>query len=360
MPFTVNKKFISFFSILQLFAVVTHAQFPKTTFRGFGHLEYAATGIDTQYSYFSIGEHDFFVTSQLSPRISFLGEYVVRYAPGVPTNFLPSIERSLVKYNYRGEHAVIFGKIHTPVNYWNDVYHHGRLFFPVIDRPESFSHLVPVHTLGLQLQGQNIGDYNFGYDVVFGNGVHNTDFDDNRTVHAVTAAFHFKPIDGMRVGASYYYDFMETNGYGSHSGHSTATLPPIGQRYTGELKFQLTSLSLAYFGEKFEFLNEAMLNTTKTDSLGRARNFANFIYAGYRIADKHVPYALFDYVNVADNDLHTYGKHFTKLALGYRHEFSHLINAKVQLEFTKGHHAYAMVQPHNIQNRLKIQIAYGF
>ena len=46
-----------------------------------------------------------------------------------------ALERARLKYEYREWLSVIVGKMHKPVNYWNDVYHHGRLFFPVIDRP---------------------------------------------------------------------------------------------------------------------------------------------------------------------------------------------------------------------------------
>lgn len=47
--------------------------------------------------------------------------------------------------------------MHTPVNEWNDAYHHGRLFFPTIDRPYSFGEFVPVHEVGLRLSGENLG-----------------------------------------------------------------------------------------------------------------------------------------------------------------------------------------------------------
>ena len=45
------------------------------------------------------------------------------------------------------------------------------ILFPSIDRPSSFSFVIPIHTLGLRLQGQNLGDLRFGYDVVVGNGL---------------------------------------------------------------------------------------------------------------------------------------------------------------------------------------------
>ena len=88
------------------------------------------------------------------------------------------MERARLKYEYREWLSVIVGKMHTPVNYWNDVYHHGRLWFPVIDRPRSFGTSVPIHTLGLRLQGQNIGKLRFGYDLVIGNGMSSNDVTD--------------------------------------------------------------------------------------------------------------------------------------------------------------------------------------
>ena len=95
------------------------AQKPVTQFNGFGHIEFTFNQAEKPTAFFSLGEHDFFVTSQLKKRISFLGEYVFRFNGKSPSNYLPSIERSLLKFNYKGNHNVIVGKIHTPVNYWN-------------------------------------------------------------------------------------------------------------------------------------------------------------------------------------------------------------------------------------------------
>ncbi|MFN5326210.1 MAG: hypothetical protein ACK5AB_07795 [Bacteroidota bacterium] len=344
-------------SILLLNTVV--AQKPITQFNGFGHLEYSMDYTDHGDQYFSIGEHDFFITSKLNNKISFLGEYVVRFNGNSATSFLPSIERSFLKFNYYKNHNLIFGKIHSPVNYWNDVYHHGRLFFPVIDRPLSFSHLIPLHTLGLQLQGQNLGDLNFGYDIVVGNGISSTDaFNDNLDM-SLTAAFHIKPKDGMRIGASYYYDFLEKNASGVHSGHANVRSHYSGPLYKGALNYHLFSLSFANFTSKFELLNEFTYNLTHTDTLGAANNYANFLYGGIRIKEKYVPYALFEYLTIADNDLHTYGMKTNKIAIGYKHEFTHLINLKTQLEYTNlPHNNMAGMHPNKFSFRL--QLAYGF
>lgn len=337
------------------------AQSEKFQFRGFGHQEYTLQKKDSLDSYFSIGEHDFFITANLSSRISFLGEYVVRFNSGSGTAFLPSIERSFIKFNYINNHSVIAGKVHTPVNYWNDVYHHGRLLFPVIDRPFSFSYLVPLHTLGIQFQGQNLGKSGFGYDLVLGNGVASTDNFQGGVNPSVTAALHIKPVSGMRIGLSYYANRLGRNFSGPHIGHN---LTPIGTQqkpYKGSLDIQLISSSFAWFDKKIELLNEFSFNQSRTDSLGRALSFANFSYFGYRLSDHQVPYVLLDYVHTSEKDLHVYPVEMLKAALGYRYEFNYLINLKAQLEHTWVQKSDGHLLTHTLGNiGFRLQLAYGF
>lgn len=335
------------------------AQKPVTQFNGFGHLEFTFNQAEKPTAFFSIGEHDFFVTSQIKKRISFLGEYVFRFNGKSASSYLPSIERSLLKFNYKGNHNVIVGKIHTPVNYWNDVYHHGRLFFPTIERPLAFSYIIPLHSLGAQMQGQNLGKLNFGYDLVVANGISSTDVFHNDAHMSLTAAVHFKPTEFTRLGISYYYDFLSENTPGAHSGHSASYAHYTGEPYVGSLAFQLTSLSIAHFSNKLEILSESSYNLTETDSLGIANNFSTFLYAGYIIKEKHVPYLLIDFIKIAKNDLYTHELGIYKFGLGYKHEFNHLLNVKAQLEYQRFFHGHTEHQQHeNIG--FKIQFAYGF
>jgi len=358
-----NKKICFLITLIFLINYnLLRSQEKKTIFNGFGHQEFTLNKRDSINGYFSIGEHDLFVTSNLSDKISFLGEYVFRYNGNSPTNFLPSIERSFLKFNYLNQNAIIVGKIHTPVNYWNDVYHHGRVFFPVIDRPAAFSYFVPLHTLGLQLQGQNIGKLNWGYDIVVGNGINSTDNFQSGLSPSFTAAIHFKPVEGMRIGISHYYDFLSENKYGIHTGHGTAPGIPISNAYDGPLEFQLSSISFAYFSNKFEALLETSINHSYTDTLGLARNISFFLYSGFKLNEKNIPFILIDYLKSSDNDLHVYPLEIRKFALGYRYEFNYLTNIKLQLENTMFHHG--MMKNHSMHDHgnwgVRIQLAYGF
>jgi hypothetical protein len=336
----------------------------KTRINLFGHIEYDFDALSTgNNSYFSLGEQDFFITSKITEKISFLGENVIRVDSKSSSLFIPSIERAQLKFDYFKNHSLVVGKMHTPVNYWNDVYHHGRLFFPTIDRPLSFSYIVPLHTLGARLQGQNLGDIKFGYDVVAGNGISSTDAADIGINNSLLAAIHIKPIDNLRIGASYYYDFIQGNFSGVHSGHATSLHQSLATKYKGNVVYELFSLSTAYFSNKIEFLNESNLNKTSTDSLGIAINISSYTYLGYKINEKITPFVTYDFIDVSNKDLHI--GHFSKnkIILGLRYEFNHLLNIKTHVARISPNHALISSHSHNNgpdSYEFKIQLSYGF
>lgn len=343
---------LGFFIIL-----FAHAQNDKIDLKIFGHIQYNLTDIeDEKRSYFSLGEQDFFITSNISDRISFLGETVVKYDNVSGAKFAPSVERAQVKYDYYKNHSFIIGKIHTPVNYWNDVYHHGRLFFPVIDRPLSFNYFIPVHTLGARLQGQNMGKLNFGYDLMIGNGISSTDIGGQMMDFSYMASAYVQPWDNSRFGVSYFNDHMSSNGAGVHSGHSAQ----VGD-YDGAVNFDLFSASAAFFGEKFEFLSELNHNRTKTDSLGTSLNYGAFFYAGWRIkGNNKTPYILFDYLNISERELHSTPALIQKLGLGYKYDISHKANVKIQLErVLRGERHFFHEHPGLHFYDFQIQFSYG-
>src|SRR5438309_6865700 len=174
-------RFLFSYSRLLLFVLfglfVSKTVFSQNTqIRGF--VDALASYQDNKVS-FGFGEQDLFITSQLNDRISFLGESVFKFDPFSKTDFSVSIERIVIKYNIKGNHNLLIGKHHTPLNYWNDTYHHGRLFFPTIFRPLLFSeNIIPLHTTGIGLQGHDLGNLKFGYDLMVGNGLGSSDIQD--------------------------------------------------------------------------------------------------------------------------------------------------------------------------------------
>ena len=324
----------------------------------YGAIDYNLNHRNSMYnSFFTLGEQDFFVTSRISDRVSFLGETVVKFDAKTGTTFSASIERAQLKYDYsaNGNHSLLVGKMHSPVNYWNDVYHHGRIFFPTIDRPISFSQFVPLHSMGMRLQGQNIGKSNFGYDLMVANGISSSDVSAVGSKMSYLASVHIKPVEGMRIQAGYYFEHLDENISGVHSGHSASNFS-----YKGPLDFNLLTLSFAYFNPKVEILSETVLNASRTDTLGVSRNMSSFLYVGRRLNDNSIPYVALDFISVSDAELHVAHLDQLFMGLGYRHEFTPQLNLKLQLmRLTDiNFHTSQVPGPELNKYSFKIQLAY--
>ena len=289
--------------------------------KGFGSVEHGVEYYDNveelEFNW-QLGEQSLFVTGDMGDKFSFLGEFSL--GKGSHNHDIKAnIHRVRIKYNYVGNHSLIIGQMHTPVNYWNDVYYHARIFFPTVDRPLAFSHFIPVHSIGIRAQGQNLGKLNFGYDIQTTNSL--TGDGDNP---AVLGAFHIKPTDGMRIGASYYYSYIADN--------SSPGSGMMSSMYAGSLDYQLVSFSFARFEKKLEILNEFTTALSRTDSLGMAQNYSNYLYIGYNIKELHTPYLLCDILKSSDNDLRNGAINKVKLGIGYKYQFTPLLNVKCQLE----------------------------
>jgi len=347
--------FLGLMLILEPFQI--SAQQRNTQLKVYGHFQYAFDDLsgNAPDSYFTLGEQDFFLTSNLSEKISFLGETVVRYDNLTTSKFTPSIERAQLKFDYYKNHSFIVGKMHTPVNYWNDVYHHGRLFYPTIDRPSSFSYLIPLHSLGLRMQGQNLGKLNFGYDLSATNSISSTDIFDSALNKSLTASLHIKPIEGMRIGASYYNDYMSTNTPGAHTGHGSGNLG-----YKGAVNYELTCFSIAYFGKHLEILSESAYNRNNTDSLGISENYSQFVYAGWRFKEKHVGYGIMDYMDMSEKELHTSPINVIKVGVGYKYDFLYNCTLKMQFERLEAGDDHLFHNHNSIRYDVRFQLAYGF
>ena len=313
----------------------------NTKIRGF--IEVNTTLQEDELS-FGFGEQDLFITSEINDNISFLGETVFKYEGDSINKFNVSIERIVIKYNYKGNHSVLFGKHHTPINYWNDSYHHGRVFFPTIDRPLLFkAHIIPIHTTGIALQGQNLGKLKFGYNLMLGNGLASGDIKDNDKYKSITAALHIKPLDKLQLGLAYYNDVI-SEGSEVHDNHFVAEENITQQLLTG---------TVAYFGSKYEVLAEGTFATSKADALGRANAFISYLYAGVKIKEKWVPYFRIDNLHYQDDEFYFNNDNTTSFVAGLRYEINYL--AVVKLEYQ---HTDTDILGH--MNKLTAQIAIGF
>lgn len=320
------------------FSISLNAQ--NTTIRGFVD---ALSTYEKDKLSFGFGEQDLFITSELTDRISFLGETVFKFDPASPSEFSVSVERIVIKYNYFGNHNILIGKHHTPINYWNDTYHHGRVFFPTIDRPLLFAaRIIPLHTTGISFQGHNLGDLKFGYDVMIGNGLGSSSTLDNDNSKSITLAAHIKPVDKLRLGVSFYHDAI-AKGSKLHDGRSLGW----------QVNQSLFTGSVAYFGKKAELLAESTMGVNQTDTTGRKNTWASYVYAGYKITDQWTPYVRFDHIKTEEGEIYFDRNNTTAFLTGIRYQISYL--AVVKLEYQ-----YEHLLKTSSRNRVVAQFAIGF
>lgn len=311
----------------------------NTQIRGFVAVN---TNLEDGKFEFGFGEQDLFITSELNDNFSFLGESVFKYSPNSPTEFNVSVERVIVSYNYLGNHNILIGKHHTPINYWNDSYHHGRVFFPTIERPLLFAaNTIPLHTTGLSLQGQNLGSLKFGYNFMIGNGIGSHEVTDNDKYKSITAAVHIKPVDRMQVGVSFYHDIISP-GADIH-----------GKSISEKINQQLYTGSIAYFGRIFELLAEGTFAFNTANSTGTVNSFASYVYGGVRIREKLIPYFRIDYLKYQDNEIYFEKDDTFSFIGGLRYEVNYLIVLKMEYQ----HIDREMT---GLTDMLNTQIAIGF
>lgn len=298
---------------------------------------------------FTLGEQTLFIKSELNERFSFLGETIVRYAPETNSKFDVRIERAVVKFNYFGNHNLLIGKFHTPINYWNDTYHRGRVFWPTIERLLVFSQgVIPQNTTGISLQGLNLGRLRFGYDVMVGNGIGASDLVDNDRFKSLTTSVHIKPVDGLRLGASLYHDVISKGAI------------PLGQPgldssqvATSTITQNLLTASVTYLTKRYELLAESTTAFNQSFTTGNQRVSTLYVYAGLRINNKVIPYVRFDNIQYRNREVYFRKDNVQSFIAGLRYEINYLTVVKLEYQQLKRETAATA-------DKLSLQLAIGF
>lgn len=294
-----------------------------TKIRGFANINFSYA--EQGKSGFAVGQYDNFVTSNLTDRISFLGETVFEYDEG----FILDVERVIIKYEVDNRFDVRFGKFHNPLGYWNNAYHHGTLIQPTIIRPDAVKFedeggILPIHLTGLWLSGHDIGKLKFGYDLAVSNGIGpNYYVNDDNNNKALTAGVHIKPADKLQIGISGYSDRLNAGDINVVSGDTLKSQISIAQG----------AFHIAYLGSKFELIaeNHYIYHSYGLPIKVNSATNALFAYVGYRVTDKFTPYLVFDQIMYDNKDTYFQGVTSHKYTLGFRYAFNYLANLKLEM-----------------------------
>jgi hypothetical protein len=341
-------KKIFFLTVVFICTILTNSFAQKTQIRGFNA---ALSTYEKGILSFGFSEQDILITSELSDALSFVGETVFKYDHHSSTQFSVSVERIIIKYNYKGNHNILIGKQHTPINFWNDNYHHGRFFYPTAERPQMFSsNVIPIHTTGISFQGSNLGKLKFGYDFMIGSGLGSTETLDNDKYKSITTAVHIKPANGLRIGGSYYYDVVSK---GAQVHYHEPDLRHEDRVNNYKVKQHLFTGSVAYFGNKVELLVEPTFGVNHTDTTCYQKTFAGYLYTGLRITEKIIPYFRIENLDFEEGEVFFIKNNTTAYQAGIRYDINYLANIKLEFQHIKS-------QLDGKKNRLSAQFAISF
>lgn len=299
----------------------------RTSIRGFTDVSYLTGGrAADRRPGFQLGQFDLFVTSLLARDVSFTGETVFEFDRELG-EFAIDIERVIVTYSMNEHLRLSGGKMHTPIGYWNNAYHHGTALQPTIERPmvvqfEDNGGPLPVHTTGVQLSGRDLGDLHLGFDVLVGNGLGNHPSADTNTTPSVTLALHSQLTPALRVGVSAYHDRVVA---GTHTLRGDALGMAMTQTIGGGF--------VSYFDERFEAVVEGQRIANRAEGLTTSSP-GWFAYGGVRLAPRLVPYVMHDELRLAEGDPYYAGAGITRETLGLRFEKTAAVVLKLEARST--------------------------
>lgn len=313
--------------------------------KGFINVDAVAV-IDTSHrNYFALGQYDLFITSQVTDKVSFLGETVFEYDHG----FKIGIERAIISYRLKDFFIFSAGKLYTPLGYWNNAFHHGLVLQPTVTRPKLVDENpsgggLPLEDVGIQFNGDGITKINLGYNLMIGNGIASNPVADFNKSKSVCLNIHAEPIDNLKFYVSGYIDNVPAG---------TTTIQGIST--THHVGIQILNGSIAYWDGKlpFEFIGE-YYNLKTVDSTITASSNGFFLYFGFKFKKINLtPYFLYEELAYNHKERLLLINSASSLALGLRF-------AMRPLSVIKFEYKYAETTQVGHQNSFELQWAIGF
>lgn len=222
---------------------------PRLTLRGFSNVDFAVheEGLSDTYA---LGQFDTFMTSALSEKVSVLAEIVFEF--GEDNTAVLDVERVQIKWAPSDLFNLTAGRMHTPLGYWNQTFHHGAWFQTTAGRPEMYlfeddGGILPVHEVGVQAAGTwqtPAAAVKYSVSLVNGRGripdeiLNVQDASDGKAVNLLVGLAP-AAVPGLELGANAYLD----------------TIPPAGE--TDSIRERILGGYLVYLQHGVELLAEA-------------------------------------------------------------------------------------------------------
>lgn len=249
---------------------------------------------------FDAARLDFFPTASID-RLSFLAEAV--FEAGEDNEFGVDIERMQVAYLFADWFRLKAGRMHTAYGYYNDAYHHGKLFELATDRPfvaqfEDGGGLLEAHIVGAAVDGKiplgSVLDVHYDLEVGNGRGFSLGEvsvLEARKNEKMLNARLRLLPrfLDGLILGGNIFRDEIP------------AVPPPLPGTPplpgpVNNLRELVVGAHLAYMEHSFHVLFEGSYIWHHDEALGTDyRNYDGFAELGYTIGS-FTPYTRTEHV----------------------------------------------------------------
>jgi hypothetical protein len=286
---------------------MTQMSVPSTHIAGFSDIDFAATDKPGSHSGFNEGQFVLHMSSALSSKVSFFGELSLTArsdaGTGTPpaTGFNVEVERSIIQFQQNDYFKVSFGRYHTPINYWNETFHHGQWLQTTISRPEMVQFggsFLPIHFVGALVEGAApAGGLNVNYNLGLGNGRSGViskagDWGDINNNRAWLVNLFSRPsaLYGLQFGGSVYRDLIT----------------PVGALAGKAFHEWIQSAHVVWSKENPELIAE-FANVTHQEAGGslKSNSQAWYVQTAYRLpglAKLWKPYYRFEYIHIPGSD----------------------------------------------------------
>jgi hypothetical protein len=297
----------------------------------YGHAGYTAK-FDTgsqNHSAFNSGGLDVLLTSQINDKVSAICELFSGYRGDGSNSVALSIERLNFKYIVNDYVNVRIGRMYTPLGFWQSRYSQAQFFQPTINAPYAVrtkydKGILPTNSVGLQIDGENIGKMRFGYYLMLDNSSGAPSLNtDNTDFKAFTGKLKVQPVDNLEIFASGRYDQIAKG--------STSLQGRLVGENTTETIYNAGFVHIAR-DAKWEYAAEYYYVTNQTNKIGMTSNQFSYAYLGYKV-NKVTPYLQGDLLDFDTKDQFFDVNSLRGLLVGGRYSFSPTAILKVEYKF---------------------------
>ena len=281
-------------SIILLSAItLSHAQ--EVVYKGFLDIN---ASVDKNHSTFNFGGFDNYLSSQITDKLSFVGEIIVQPSQG--QEFRVDVERIHATYEFNEKFKLTIGRFYAPIGYYTTHFYsdHAALYTPSLTRPTILAYeddggVLETRATGVMVTASHLTSLNLTYDLALSNGIGSNSAGDNDKNKAITMRLSMSPVEGLTLGGGARFDRLDAS--------------TISRSTNLELGESVTTNNFSGFGaftnDKFMIMAEYYSISNQSASAGKVNSQGAFAYAGYTFK-KLTPYLQYDYLNISTKDVY--------------------------------------------------------